>query len=106
MERGKLVGTVKPGQNLFPLQARRPVRLQGPVGRVVSSPKVVDDAVRLGVLVDVGNEPGEVGIGIHQFPAKGALEEGSGAAASPVEGPGVGIEKIGEVLAGLLPVRT
>jgi|GEM_PF-6221774 len=96
------LGTVKPGQHVIPPQPGWFVRQVRVVRRIGPGPEVLDQAVFLWVLVDVGYQVDKVRIGSDQYPAKGTLEQRASAIIGFVECPGVGIKQVGEALAGFL----
>ena len=94
--------SVEPTQDLVALYLGRLVGQVRVVGRVGPIPEIVHEPVFLGVVVDVDHQPGEIRVRRDRNAAKGSLEEASGAVVRPVDGLGVGVKEVTELLAGLL----
>jgi hypothetical protein len=90
--------TAKPFKYLISHRMSCLIRKYRLVGRVWILAKVGNKAVLLGVKVDVAHQCRKVGVGPDRNTAKAFLEQAAGATVGFVDGLGVAVEKVGELL--------
>ena len=99
LERG---GASEPGQHRRALQPRRLGGQQGLVGGVGIAPKVVDDSVVLRIAMDVPNQGAEAPLRGHVDPSEALLKKAARPAIGFVDGFGVAVEEVRELLGRVL----
>jgi len=101
MKLNKRGPVAEPLQHRLPFQPRRLVREHRLVRRIRVLAKVGDEPVLLRVKVDVPHQRRKVAVGCDRDPAKAFLEQAAGAPIGLVDGLGVTVEKVGELLRGV-----
>jgi hypothetical protein len=72
------------------------------IGGAIPGTKVLCETVLLGVLVNVDDETHHIRVAVDRNPSERTLEESTRALDGKIDSPGVGVEKVGEILTGRL----
>ena len=97
--------SLEPGQHLIPFEVRRLLGEHGMIRGEWPLAKVRYEGMFLWILVDVGHEVDEVRFGGDGDAAEGVFEQAAGAIVGLVDGLGVRVKEVSELLAGAFGSR-